>query len=167
MEIVISDSSTLILLTKSKLINNIIQHFELIIPSIVYAETQKGKEKGYIDAYVVEDLVNIGKIKIKEPSKETILQISNQFKLVKGELYAVALCLENKNRVIFMDDKKGIRICNLLGIEVYTALSLLKIFFQSKLITKQNAEEYFYFLKKFGRYTDYELNETKKVWEAQ
>jgi predicted nucleic acid-binding protein len=112
MEIVISDSSTLILLTKSKLINNIIQHFELIIPSIVYAETQKGKEKGYIDAYVVEDLVNIGKIKIKEPSKETILQISNQFKLVKGELYAVALCLENKNRVIFMDDKKGIRICN-------------------------------------------------------
>ena len=166
MEIVISDASTLILLTKSKFINNIIQHFELIIPSIVYAEIQKGKEKGHIDAYVVEELVNIGKIKIKDPSKETILKINNQFKLVKGELYAVALCLENKNRVIFMDDKRGIRVCNFLEIDVYTALSLLKIFYLSKLITKQNAEEYFYSLKRFGRYTDDELNEAKMIWEV-
>jgi len=167
MEIVISDYSTLILLTKSKFINNVIQHFELIIPSIVYKETQRGKGKEYLDAYVIEDLVMVGKIKIQDPSPETVMAANKQFNLVKGELHAVALCLENKNRVIFMDDKRGIRVCNLLGIEVYTALSLLKVFYLSKLITKLSTEEYFYYLKKFGRYTDEELNEVKKMWEER
>jgi len=166
MEIVISDSSTLILLTKSKFITDILLYFEIIIPTIVYKEIIKGKEQNYSDAFDIEYFVAIGKIRIKDPSKEKVLELSNKFNIVKGELHAVALCLENKNRIIFMDDKKGIRVCNLIGIKVYTALTLLNIFYKSKIISKKKADNYFLDLKTFGRYTTDELNITKKILEV-
>lgn len=52
---IISDSSTLILLAKSGLIESFLSNLSIAIPEMVYVESvQKGIEKGKTDAYLIE-----------------------------------------------------------------------------------------------------------------
>lgn len=159
MEIVISDSSTLILLTKSKLIDLTLDYFDIIIPTVVYEEIIIGKLNNMQDAFEIESLVNSNRIKIKDPKDTKLIEtLEKNFNLDVGELKAIALAKE-QNKSIFIDDKKGLSVCKLLNIETYTVIRLLNTFYLTKLLTKEELKEKLEILKIKGRYTVEDLKE--------
>jgi predicted nucleic acid-binding protein len=158
MKIVISDSSSLILLSKSFLIETILEFFEIIIPSVVYDEILKGKQKNHIDAFEIEQLVKDNKIKIKNPDQKAINILKNNYNLDVGELHAISLAKEHHTS-IFIDDKKGIIVCKLLDIETYTVINLLKILYVTKTINKTKLKMSIDILKENARYTKEDLKE--------
>ena len=161
MEIVISDSSTLILLTKAKLIDLTLKYFDIVVPTIVYEEIERGKSQNIEDAFEIEELVNSRKIKIKDPKdKHLINMLTKKFSLDVGELHAIALAKE-ENKSIFVDDKKGLCVCKLLNIDTYTAIRLLNTFYLTKLLTKEELKEKLEILRIKGRYTIDDLKETE------
>ncbi len=162
MEIVISDSSTLILLSKSKLLIKLIQFVKIHIPKIVYSEVLKGKEKNYYDAFEIENLVMNHKITISEPSQSMVNEIAKLYKIDIGELYAIALAKE-LNKIILIDDRKGINVCNCLHLQLYTSWLLLFEMYKTKLITSENAKESLNLLIINGRFNKSEIEEMKKL----
>lgn len=162
MKIVISDSSSLILLSKINLIETLLDYFEIIIPSIVYQEILKGKQKNHLDAFEIEQLVKNKKIKINNPNQKTINLLKNNYNLDVGELHAISLAKE-KNTSIFIDDKKGIFVCKLLNIETYTVINILKILYITKIINKLKLKTSIEILKENARYTKEDLNELNKL----
>ncbi|MFH0906504.1 MAG: hypothetical protein V1824_04160 [archaeon] len=136
MELIISDTSSLILLTKIKIINNVLEVYEIIIPNKVYLEIIAGKEKIHTDAFEIEDLINNNIIKIKEPNIEAVNYLENNFKLDAGELYAIALARQLDQRVL-IDDKKGINTCKALNIKYFNVLGLLELLFISNIIDEK------------------------------
>jgi len=165
MEIIISDSSTLILLTKSKLIYLTMDFFDLIIPSVVYSEVIKGKESNHADAFEIERLVEERRIHVKNPKdQKLIVNLRLNYKIDEGELFAIALAKE-LGKGIFIDDKKGIMICKLLNIETYTALRLLNEFYLTGKVTKTELSKAITILENVGRYSTDELITVKKLLE--
>lgn len=153
MEIVISDASTLILLTKAKLIDLTLKYFDIVVPTIVYEEIERGKSQNIEDAFEIEELVNSRKIKIKNPKDKYLIDmLTKKFSLDVGALHAIALAKE-ENRSIFVDDKKGLCVCKLLNINTYTAIRLLNTFYLTKLLTKEELKEKLEILRIKGRYT--------------
>jgi len=161
MEIVVSDSSTLILLSKSKLIYFIKPVLKIYIPEIVYTEVIKGKEKGHKDAYEIEDMINHNEIIIKNPNQKEVIELQKMYKIDAGELYAIALAKE-LNKKILIDDKKGINACNHLNIKLYTCLSLLELLFETKIISKIDAQESLKQLELHGRYSKIKITDIEK-----
>ena len=162
MEIVISDSSTLILLSKSKLLLKLVQFVKIYIPKIIYNEVLKGKEKNYKDAFEIENLVNQQKIIISEPSQKIVNEINALYVMDTGELYAIALAKE-LNKIILIDDRKGINACNNLNLQLYTSLSLLQLMFEQKIISKPEAEESLNLLEINGRYNKQKIELIRKL----
>jgi hypothetical protein len=152
MEIVISDSSTLILLSKSKLISIIKSILKIYIPEIVYLEIIRGKEKNHKDAYEIEDMIKNKEIIIINPNQKTVSELEKIYKIDAGELYAIALAKE-LNKIILIDDKKGINACNYLNIKLYTSLTLLELLFEEEIISKEEAKESLKLLETYGRYS--------------
>ncbi len=157
MRLVISDASTLILLTKSELIIPLLSKFKIIIPKEVYLEILKGKEKGKQDAYQIDVFVKQNKIQIKQPKEKTVNLIKELCVLDIGELYAIALA-KDLNLSILIDDKKGISTCNSFNIYFLTALQILKLLYINKYINKTKALDSLANLKKNGRYKENEIN---------
>lgn len=165
MQVVISDSSTLILLTKSNLIEVILEYFQIFIPSFVYQEVLEGKKKNYLDAYKIENLVISKRINIRDSKdKELFNIIKNNYKLGVGELHAIVVAKE-MNCPIFLDDKKGITVCNIFNIEIYTALNLLKTLYLTKIIDKKKYKESLEILKENARYSKEDLEDLKVIGE--
>lgn len=159
MKIVISDSSTLILLTKSNLIDIILVYFQIFIPSFVYKEILEGKKKGFSDAFRIEQLILSKKINIKDSNDKKLFNlIKNNYKLDVGELHAIVVAKEN-DYPIFLDDKKGLVVCKIFNIESYTALNLLKVLFITKIINKIQFNLSLDLLKENARYSKEDLKE--------
>lgn len=141
MEEIVSDSSTLILLASSGLIGRMECVF--LIPSSVYDESiEKGKEKGFEDAYLLGRLLEEGKIKMLKVEEEMGSKIKNLFNLHSGERDAIALAMELGKKYIFCDDKKAINACRVLKLRFITALDILLAMYRRKRISKADAKEY-------------------------
>lgn len=155
---IVADSSSLILLAKSGLIDHFVKSSDILIPKSVYKESvEKGKAKGYQDSYKLEKLLQESKIKIKEPSDKTKKRIESLCSLYLGEKDTLALALE-ENIPVICDDKKGINACKVLGIKFTTALNILLALFNKRKISKNDAITALEKLKEFGWYS-YELVE--------
>lgn len=63
-------------------------------------------------------------IKVKEVQNKT-QQNALELILDKGEASAIALCLENKNSLLIIDEKKGRRIAQELGVKIIGTLGLV------------------------------------------
>jgi len=147
-----ADSSSLILLAKSGLIDCLVKNSGILITKSVYKEAiEKGKIKGYQDSYKLEKLLQESKIKIKEPSEKTRRKIESLCSLYLGEKDTIALALDEKIPVI-CDDKKGINACKILGIRFTTALNILLSLSRKERISKNNAFDALEKLKEFGWY---------------
>jgi|GEM_PF-2172860 len=161
MEIVVSDSSTLILLVKSEIINELLDLVTIIIPPQVYQEIEEGKRKQKPDAFVIDELIEKKLIKIKEPKEKIVKSIEKLYNLDKGELYAIALAKE-LNKDIWIDDKEGMLVCKKLNLNYFTAIMILSVFYLSKNITFDKAIKSLELLIKYGWYKKEEIEITRK-----
>jgi predicted nucleic acid-binding protein len=131
MKIIISDSCSLILLEKSKVLSDFLNLNNIFIPREVYNETIiQGLKLGYKDAKNIQKYVVLKKIIIKDVKKLT------NIKLNKGEKEAISLYLEINADFLFTDDKKAINICKLKKIKYVTTPEIIYNLYLLKKISK-------------------------------
>lgn len=146
------DSSALILLTKSSLIDFVLEKNKILIPDVIYEEAvTKGMERGHQDAYQIEELKTEGKILIKNSNKLNAKFIENHFMLHRGEKEAIALAYELKIPLI-IDDRKGRNAAKALQIKLTSTLGILDVLISNKKIKKEVAFKSLNVLENYGWY---------------
>ena len=148
----VSDSSSLILLVKSGLIEYVLIKNMIIIPKSVYEEVViNGKLKGFEDSYIIEGYIQKSKIKILEPLSKTKEYVEKLCNLHLGERDVIALAIEKKLKVI-CDDKKGRNACEVFRLETITVLNILNKLYKEKKISKAYALSALLKLQNYGWY---------------
>ena len=161
MKLIVGDASSLILLAKANILDDLLELTDIIIPTIVQQEIMKGKEKNKQDAYYIEQLINQNKIQIEEPSEINVSKIKFIYRLDAGELYAITLARE-KGIDLLIDDRDGIIVCHKLNIRIHTALMILEELIIGKFISIDKAKFALTLLIENGRYTS---NDIKNINE--
>ena len=147
----VADASSLILLIKSNVINDLLKENKIMIPEKVYQEVMMGKERSRHDAFLTERLVEEKKIEIINPNEKTKEQVKNLFGLSGGELDAMSLALEKKKAII-TDDKKCLNASKAVEVEFMTTPQVIAILFKKNKLTKQRALQALTSLEEFGWY---------------
>lgn len=157
--LVVSDSSTLILLARSDLLDPSIKYFAgIMIPKAVEKEVvEEGIEYGYEDAMLVRDRIREGKIKVVDSPAKNVGVLRKDYGIHVGEAEALALYLHLKADLLGVDDGKAIKICKILQVKFFTALSLLIYFAQEGILSKKQAMNCTQTLAKHGRYAKQDL----------
>ena len=157
--LVISDSSTLILLARANILDQALAYFKgITIPKKVEKEVvEEGVRHGFADALLVRERIKEGKIKVAKTSVGVTARLQREYGLYGGEADALALYLHLKANLLGIDDGKAIKVCKILQIRFFTALSLAIQLIQEKVITKTEGPACLQELGKHGRYTKEEL----------
>jgi hypothetical protein len=163
------DSSTLILTTKIELLHLFLNDIgmEVAIPKAVEQECC-GTSKA-LDALVIRKALDEGRIKARKVRNgKLVAKLISDFTMGRGEAEAIALALEDKARMVGIDDKIGINACKLLGLPFTTAIGLLVRGRQKGLIGADDARIKLAALARFGRYRKSILDEALgQLEEAQ
>ena len=158
---IVTDSSTLILLTKIGVIDILLKDIneDLVLTPEVYDEVII---KETDDAKIIKQRIKENKILIKEmKNKKLFNNIIKDFNIEIGESSAIALSLEN-NALLFVDDRKAINACKALNIEFATALSLLRDMYKKKLMSMEEMLGHLRLLWIYGRYSSNEIEKFKE-----
>ena len=170
MNLIIADSSTLILLAKINLLRNVYLYFNnIIISETVFKETvESGKMDNKEDSFIIEKEINEGRIIIEKIKDKKILnEILTGFRCHLGEAEALTLAINKKSR-LFVDDLEAIKICKIYNIEFITALAFLIKLVQDNQIDNELANIKFNEISKLGYYSKEiikcTLEEINKKW---
>ena len=165
------DSSTLILLAKTDLLNEIYYYIhKLLIPVDVFREVViEGKKDNKLDALIVEKDIESKKIEVKEIKDDTFVKkLLKDFKFDEGEAEAIALTLQEDALFLGTDDGEAIKACRVYGIDFITALGLLVKLVEDQKILKDVALLKIDQLKKIGYYSSEiisnAIKECEKIW---
>jgi predicted nucleic acid-binding protein len=154
--LVVSDSCSLILLTKANLLEKIVGEFNIEIPQKVFDETiTQGKLFGKLDAYKIEEFVLNKKIIVKKISSnisKEFEKICKEINLGDGEKEAILLYLQTKAKLLLVDDKQAITSAELLHINWTGVLGLISLLFNEKKLTRYEANEALRIFQNEGRY---------------
>jgi predicted nucleic acid-binding protein len=146
------DASTLILTAKIELLHLFLDDIgiEVAIPKAVEQECCGART---LDALVIRKALDDSKIKVRKVRDgELIAKLVSDFSMGRGEAEAIALALEEKARIVGIDDKIGINACKLLGLPFTTAIGLLVRSRQKGLIGDDDASARLAALARHGRY---------------
>lgn len=109
---------------------------------MVYLETvEKGKEKGLLDAYLIEKNVNNGKIQVIIAKEKYKKDIEKLYGITKGENETICLALQKNAKLILSDDKKCINTCKTLGLKFAISADVVVALYTKKRIMKDKAIE--------------------------
>lgn len=148
---IIADSSSLILLTKCRLIETVCELFELVVPSAVVLEVLPGKViKNYPDAATISELISNGSITVENTgSDELPLPLS----IHQGEKDALLLAMRYKGAVLATDDGKAIKAARFLKVPFIITPRIVTELFRIHKISLQKARNSIEHLGKIGRYS--------------
>ncbi len=153
MNIVISDSTALILFAKSNTLHFLSNLFEKIyIPQAVYDELNF---KDDIVKYRIEKFDNIS---LKKISDSTLLEKIKKLNIDDGEIEAITLALE-LNLQLIIDEKKGRKIALNQGLKIVGALGILIENYRKSYISYEESHYYFKLLKTYDLRVSEELEE--------
>lgn len=150
---VIFDSSTLILLARSGLLECFISHVKrrIVIPQAVRDETvQPGKE----ETPFIERLLEQGAIVMEQVNDEAaIKKLMTDFAIDRGESEAILFAHRNGGAIVATDDRNAIRACRMLGIGYITALSIVISLSEHGILSRLEALLKLESLQRIGRFS--------------
>jgi len=153
MNIVISDSTALILFAKSNTLHFLSNLFEKIyIPQAVHDELN------FKDDIVKYRINEFDKISIKPVSDSLLLSKIAKLNIDKGEIEAITLALE-LDLLLIIDEKKGRKIALNQGLKIVGILGILIENYKQNFITYEKSHFYFKLLKNNGLRVSDELEE--------
>jgi uncharacterized protein len=162
------DSSTLILTAKVGLLDLFLSEIgmEVAIPRAVEGECYGGKKT--LDALMIQRAVDESRITMRSVrNRKLVLKLEEDFSMARGESEAIALALQEKARLVVIDDKHGINACKLLGIPFTTAVAILLRSRQKGLLDRGDALVRLSKLARHGRYKSSILEDAKRKLEEQ
>lgn len=115
---------------------------EKIIPTQVYKQVvTEGKNQGYADALISEDLVNKGVIKVVQVAENGFKEMlkSLEKELHEGELEVLTLA-KNKGGVAVLDESIAREVGSVLRIEVRGTLFLIFLMVRKRELKKEEAK---------------------------
>jgi predicted nucleic acid-binding protein len=160
---IVFDSSTLLLLAKSGLLDNFINDYkdEIIIPSEVKEESCDRKNS--FDALLIQKRIDEKKIKtVKVHNIKLCEKLMQDFSIAKGEAEALVLSLEKKTALFAVDDKNAIKASKILKIPFTTAISILVRLVEKGVVDISRASEILERLAAYGRYKNTTIREAKE-----
>src|SRR3990172_5295293 len=163
----IFDSSTLILLTRTDLLERFMGSLSdpIVIPKAV--ERESCEEKPSLDALVIQRAIREKRIRVKALKATKLSQkLRQDFGLGQGETEAIALAYAEKAKLLATDDKRAILACRLLKIPYVTAIGIFIRMYQKKVLNKDEARLKLDALGKYGRYSRETLLDAKTKLEV-
>lgn len=144
MDIVVSDTTALIVFAKSDTLNLLTNLFEnIFVPKAVHNELN-------IKDDVVKFRINrFDRLVLKKIENLELLKNIQQFKLDQGEIEAISLALE-LNLALIIDEKKGRKIALDQGLKIVGILGILIENYKQKFISFEEAIYYLNLYKKNG-----------------
>ena len=161
------DSSTLILTAKIELLPLFLNDIgmEVAIPRAVEDECCGASKT--LDAFVIRKALDGARIQVRKVRNvKLIAKLVSDFNMGNGDAGAIGLALEQKARIVGIDDKCGIDACKLLGLPFTTAIGLLVRSRQKGLIGLDDARARLAALARYGRYRKSILEDALKRLEA-
>jgi len=143
----IVNSSPLIIFGKLNRLNLLREVLEeIVIADEVYKEVvENGIKIDAPEAFIIKDYVEGGEIKVKKLNKEWQKKADFLKKVYKqldhGEAETIALALQEKEKIVFIDEKIARKIAKLHGLKVKGSLGILLLAFKNKLITEKELKE--------------------------
>ncbi len=162
------DSSTLILTAKMELLDLFLSEvgMEVAIPRAVEEECCGGKKT--LDVLMIQKAVDESRITVRNVrNRKLVLKLEEDFSMARGESEVVALALQEKARLVGIDDKHGINACKLVGIPFTTAVAILLRSRQKGLIDHGDALVRLSTLARYGRYKSSIVEDAKRKLEEQ
>lgn len=147
------DSSTLILLAKSELLDLFLDDFRgpILVPLAVEAECTG---HGHPDAVLIQHRIREGRVVVEEVRHpQVVVRLIQDFRLGPGEAEALALALDRggDDAVIATDDRNAIRACKVLRIGFVTSLGILVRSVEKALLSPEDAKRILDRLVIYGR----------------
>ena len=159
------DSSTLILTAKMELLDLFLSEIgmEVAIPRAVEEECC-GKKT--LDALMIQKAVDESRITVRSVrNRKLVRKLEQDFSMGRGEAETIALALQEKARLVGVDDKRGINACKLTGVPFTTAIAILLRSRQKGLIDGNDALARLSSLARHGRYKSSILEDAKRRLE--
>ncbi len=159
---IVFDSSTMILLAKTNLLDLFISNFhgKVLIPEKVMAEVSKEHRE---ELPVIEKLIKDKKIDVVKIRNVTqTRKLMEDFTIDQGEAEAITLARKEGVNVIATDDRNAIRACKMLKIHFVTAIAILVRAFEKNLIDRESAFIKVHKLQAVGRYSKAILKDATK-----
>lgn len=158
---IIFDSSTLILLAKTEILELFISNFpsRILIPEKVMSEVAAGGEETPLMIRFIEDK-RIEVLKVRNDRSQR--KLMQDFNIDIGEAEALILALQEGASLIATDDRNAIRACKMLRLNFVTAIAILIRAFERGLIDKDEALLKLQKLQSFGRYGRAIIDDTTK-----
>jgi len=151
MKRIIADSSSIILLAKCSLLEDVCKHFEVLAPTAALEESASKKlAKKYPDAALISKMINTGAIEITSPGEG---RLHLPFSVHRGEKEALLLSLKFKKALFATDDGKAIKAARFLNIPFIISLKMVIELVRLKLISFPKARKSIEKLGKIGRYS--------------
>ncbi|HAS16558.1 MAG: hypothetical protein A2Y48_09800 [Nitrospirae bacterium RIFCSPLOW2_12_42_9] len=159
---VIFDSSTLILLARTEVLEVFIANFtgQVLIPEKVKEEVLV---KDGTEMLQVAALIEGGQISVLRVSDRKLLQkLVEDFNIDLGEAEAITLALQKRGAMVATDDRNAIRACKLLKIDFITAIAILIRAAEKKLFSRSESLLKLEKLEAIGRYKKSIIADAKK-----
>jgi len=144
MNIVISDTTALIILAKSDLLSLLSNLFQKIyIPQAVYDELM------FKDDIVKYRINKFDTISVKPVSDLKTLERIKRLNIDKGEIEAISLAIE-LDLMLIIDERKGRKIALNQGLKIVGVLGILIENYKQEFISFEEAKIYFLLFKEQG-----------------
>jgi predicted nucleic acid-binding protein len=161
------DASTLILIAKIEALDLFLggSKLEVAIPAEVEKECCAVKKS--LDALMIRKAIAESRIRVfAVKHKRTVAKLRADFALGKGESEAIALALAEKATIVGIDDKNEINACKLLGLEFTTAIGILILIRERRLLPLDATLAKLAALATHGRYKQSIMEDARKRLEA-
>jgi predicted nucleic acid-binding protein len=164
---IIFDASTLILIAKAELLDLFLLNIgqPVAIPAEVERECCGGRKT--LDSLLIQRALEASRMKVLTvKTRRLVGKLQEDFNLGKGEAEAIALALQEKARLLGIDDKGGINACKLLAIPFTNAVGILVRSREKRLLDGTEAFAKLAVLARNGRYRDSILADARTKLEA-
>jgi predicted nucleic acid-binding protein len=159
---IVFDSSTLILLAKSGLLDAFLEDYQGKVLISQEVETESCSRKKSFDALLIRKRIEENRIKVvKASDKKLCEELMQDFNICKGEAESLVLAIEKKARLIATDDRNAIKACRLLKIPFTSAIAILVRMAEKKAVEPERTLAALSALEKYGRYSEDILKEAK------
>jgi predicted nucleic acid-binding protein len=162
--VLIFDSSTLILLAKSELLDTFLDDFQgtPLLPRAVEEESTGDLNRP--DGVLIQHRIQEGRFAIEEVRQPKVLmRLIEDFRLGAGEAEALVIALEKgEEALVATDDRNAIRACKVLRIGFVTSLGILVRAVEKGLLTQEEGMRSLERLASYGRFREDILEEVSR-----
>ena len=153
MKNVVVDSSSIILLQKTDLLETLLSNYSIIIADSVYRELTLAEKKG------TADLVRLLAGRSVKPLRNQVISSSMDL----GERDTIELYREGYGDFVLIDDKKAAKYCKTLSIPFINSLLVPRIFLAVGLLSADEYLQKFEELVNVGYYSEYIVVRAKDI----